>query len=227
MTILVCLDRDGTINKDENYFLGSTADWKSKIEFLPGVTEGIKLLNKISDLEIFIITNQTGVALMGSEFEKLTEERYREVSEYIIQQLAKQGALIRGVFGCPYIDLKYAEKSKQKGRQINPEYIIENHHDRKPNIGMVEKSAKFLGKTLQECKIYVVGDRIADVQTGLNAGGRGILVTSFKTRELGDEEKVKELKTRYPERIYIAKDFLDAAKYIKIDCRKWTFNPKF
>ena len=51
MTILVCLDRDGTINKDENYFLGSTEDWKSKVKFLPGVVKGIKLLNQISDFK--------------------------------------------------------------------------------------------------------------------------------------------------------------------------------
>ena len=62
MTTLVCLDRDGTINKDENYFLGSKPDWKSQIEFLPGVVKGIKLWNKISDLEIFIITNQASIS---------------------------------------------------------------------------------------------------------------------------------------------------------------------
>jgi histidinol-phosphate phosphatase family protein len=220
MTILVCLDRDGTINKDENYFLGSRENWKSQIEFLPGVIQGIKLLNQIPDLEIFVITNQAGVALIGKEFDALTEERYQKVSGYMIQQLAKQGARIKGAFGCPYVDLKYAEKSRQRDRTINPKYLVNNHPDLKPNPGMIEKAAKSLGKTLQECKVYFIGDRLTDVQTGLNAGGIGILVTSFKTKELGDEAKVQQLNLQYPNRVYIAKDFLDAVEYIKRDLKR-------
>ena len=153
MTILVCLDRDGTINEDKNDFLGSTLDWKSKVKFLPGVVKGIRLLNQISDLEIFIITNQAVVALTGTEFDMLTEQRYKEVNEYMIEQLAKKEAGIKGFFGCPYVDLKYAEKSKQRGRTINPKYVVDNHPDLKPNPGMVEKAAKYLGKNLQECEV--------------------------------------------------------------------------
>src|SRR3989344_252885 len=102
MKILVCVDRDGTINKDENYFVGKTSDWRSKIEFLPGIIEGIKLLNQVPNLEIFIITNQAGVALKGPEFDSLDEKRYQEVNEYMIQLLKSNGAVIRGYFGCPY-----------------------------------------------------------------------------------------------------------------------------
>jgi len=40
MTNLICLDRDGTIIKDENFYLGSTSNWKDLVEFLPGVVEG-------------------------------------------------------------------------------------------------------------------------------------------------------------------------------------------
>ncbi|MBS3075842.1 HAD-IIIA family hydrolase [Candidatus Pacearchaeota archaeon] len=230
MTILVCLDRDGTINKDENYFLGSTEDWKSKVKFLPGVVKGIKLLNQISDLEVFIITNQAGVALENDEFKALTEQRYQEVNEYIIQELAKKQAIIRGFFGCPYVDLKYAEKSRQRGRTIDSKYLIDNHPDWKPNPGMVEKAAKSLGKNLRECRVYFIGDRLTDVKTGLNAGGTGILVSRFKTRELGDEEKVQKLKLQYPNRVYIAKNFLEAVRIIKKDleseppCVKSTWN---
>jgi D-glycero-D-manno-heptose 1,7-bisphosphate phosphatase len=214
MTILVGLDRDGTINEDNNDFLGKTEDWKSRVKFLPGVIEGINLLNQISNTEIFIITNQAGVALADEEFKELTEQKYQEVSRYMIQELAKQGAIIKGVFGCPYIDLKYAEKSRQRGRQVNPEYVKDNHPDWKPNPGMIKKAAESLGKTLDQCQIYMMGDRLTDVQTGLNAGGTGILVSSVKTQELGDKEKTKQLQLQYPNRIYIAKDFFDAAKYI-------------
>ena len=176
MTILVCIDRDGTINEDNNDFLGKTQDWKAKVKFLPGIIQGIRLLNQIPNSKIFIITNQAGVALTDKEFKELTEQRYQEVNEHIVQELAKQGAIIRGVFGCPYIDSKYAEKSKQRGRTVDPKYIIDNHPDLKPNPGMIEKAAKSLGKSLEQCQIYMIGDRLTDVQTGLNAGGIGILV---------------------------------------------------
>jgi len=217
MTILVCVDRDGTINRDENYFLGKDPHWKQQLEFLPGVVEGIKLLNQISDLKIFINTNQSGVALSGEEYKPLTNERYEETNNYMIQKLKEQGATINGVFGCSHIDLAYVEKSLKRGRTVNFDYVRINHPDWKPNPGMVKKAAASLGKTLAECKVYFIGDRLTDVQTGLNAGGTGILIEESKTKELGDKEKVRKLQEKYPIRIYIASDFLDAAQYITND----------
>ena len=72
---LVCLDRDGTVNKDDNYYLGSSPDWKRQVRILDGVFEGIKRLNAVPDLSVFVVTNQSGVALRGHEFDELTEER--------------------------------------------------------------------------------------------------------------------------------------------------------
>ncbi len=220
MTILVCLDRDGTINKDENYFLGSSPNWKEKIEMLLGVIEGIKLLNEMPDLKIFIITNQSGVALKGERFDLLDEKRMYEVNEYIIEFLRKKGANIEKYFACPYVDNKYVEKSRKRGRQVNIDYVKDKHSDLKPNIGMIRKAAKSIGEKLEECKVYGIGDRFSDVQMILNANGTGILITSHKTRELGDEDKVKELQKIHGKRVYIAKDFLDAAKYIERDLKK-------
>ena len=48
MAIIICSDRDGTITKDENYYLGSQENWKELVQFLDTVVEGIKLLNQIS-----------------------------------------------------------------------------------------------------------------------------------------------------------------------------------
>ena len=215
MTILVCLDRDGTINRDENYFLGSKPYWKKQVEILPKVIEGIKVLNKISDLEIFIVSNQSGVALNSPEFNLLDETRANEVNQYLIELLKQNNAKIRGSFICPYVTEKYAEKSRERGREVNEIYIQDNHPDMKPNIGMIERAAESIGKDLEKIKLYYVGDRLTDVQTGLNAGGVGILITSYKTRELGDEIKVKELQRTNSNRFYIAKNFLDAAEYIR------------
>ena len=74
MTIIICSDRDGTITKDENYYLGSQNNWKELVHFLEGVVEGIKLLNKIPDTFFFITTNQAGVAIANESHVLLTLE---------------------------------------------------------------------------------------------------------------------------------------------------------
>ena len=213
MINLVCLDRDGTINEDDNHYLGSSENWKSQIKILPGVIEGIKRLNNTSNLEIFILTNQSGVALKGEKFSKLTLERMYEVNNYNLNILRNNGVFVRGYFACPYIDFKYVERAKLEGREVNPDFIKDNPFDLKPNIGMIKKAVNSLGKTWDECNIYAMGDRISDILLGLNSGGTGILVKSQKTKEIEDIGEAKNLKEK-GEKVYIAKDFLDAVDYI-------------
>lgn len=215
MKNLVCLDRDGTINEDNNYYLGSSDNWRDQVTFLEGVVEGIKRLNSLPQTEVFIITNQSGVALQGDQFDNLTEERMHEVNRHIIELLSEQGAHVRGYFACPFVDEAYVKKAQNKGRNVHQEYIDNQCRDLKPNIGMLEKCAQQLGASLQELELYVIGDRISDVQLGLNGGGKGILVASQKTIELGDVEKSKRLQEENSSRIYIANSFNEAANYVK------------
>tara|TARA_Y100000310_G_scaffold26446_2_gene25224 strand:- start:3643 stop:4296 length:654 start_codon:yes stop_codon:yes gene_type:complete len=214
MVKLVCLDRDGTINEDDNYKLGSKPYWKGQVKILNGVAEGIKRLNSEEGVEVFVVTNQSGVALQDEEFSDLTEERMDEVNDYILSVLSGEGVEVRGCFTCPFVDEAYVRRVGLAGRQVNPDYIREGYRDIKPNIGMLEKSARSIGKSLGEVSLYVVGDRKSDVQLGLNGGGKGILVSGVKTEELGDLEKVKTLRESHPGRVYIAKDFIDAVDYI-------------
>ena len=214
MLNLICLDRDGTITKDDNFYLGSTPNWKDLIEFLPGVIEGIKKLNRIPNSRIFVVTNQSGVALKGPKFDQLTMKRMHEVNNYILQELSKQGAPIKGYFACPFIDQAYAERARAKGREINPAFIYDKHPDLKPNIGLVRRAVGSLGRNLEGCEIFVIGDRFSDVKLGLNSGGHGILVESIKTRELGDVEKTIKLGAM-GNNTYISKNFLDAVNYVE------------
>ena len=152
MDILVCSDRDGTINEDDNLYLGKSPNWNKQVSFIPGVVPGIMLLNKVPNLEFFIITNQAGVAISydpkDSEFQNLTEKRMHEVNRYIIEQLCVHGAKIRGYFACPFVDSAYAEKARVKGRIINSRYIRDSCPDRKPNTGLILKAASQLGKRI-------------------------------------------------------------------------------
>jgi len=214
--LLVCSDRDGTINDDKDYYLGKSPNWKEQIKFIPHVVQGIKLLNKIPDSEVFIITNQSGVAIyhdkQDSEFPNLTEERMCEVNEEILKRLNDEGARIKGYFACPFVDLKYVQSAFKKGRVIDKRYIAENHPDRKPNIGMIEKAARSLGRRMNECDIWTIGDRFTDIQTGLKAGGRGILIESNACIE--DIANSSNASSLFPNSIFLALNFYKAAQII-------------
>ena len=212
---LICLDRDGTIIRDENYYLGSSPNWRRQIEFLPEVIRGIRLLDTLKDSYIFILTNQSGVALLGGNFDSLTEERMHEVNKYILRRLNALGAHVRGYFACPYVSSDYSEKAKRKGRIVDPKYIDDNCEDLKPRIGMIKKAAESLGMTYKKMDVFVVGDRISDLELALNGGGIGILVPSEKTIELGDMKKAKEMMSANPHKILIVRSFFNAASLIE------------
>ncbi|MFH1428496.1 MAG: HAD hydrolase-like protein [Candidatus Margulisiibacteriota bacterium] len=221
MTILICCDRDGTINDDQDFYLGKQPDWKEHVTILPGVVEGIRKLNAIPGSEFFIVTNQPGVSVIGSGLEHLTEARVDDVNQYIINELRKDSLTISGAFICPYASREYIEKTKSRGWEYNPEYIQENPRDMKPNIGMIEKAANSLGKKLAYInEVYVIGDRTSDVLAGLNAGGKGVWVPSLKAIKTNQENAVEKLKQAYPERVYLAQDFINAAEWIVKDAAR-------
>jgi histidinol-phosphate phosphatase family protein len=209
MKTIVFSDRDGTINKDENYYLGSSLLWKSQVQILEGVIEGIKLINSIPYSHFYILTNQSGVALQGKEFDNLTEKRMHEVNKYIIDQLRKNGCRISGYYACPYVTSEYAKQALQKGRLVNPKYIDDNNPDIKPKPGMIKKVLNKLNLK-EEYNLWMIGDRFSDMETILNAKGEGILIKSQKTIELGDLERCSGIKNIHP-----ADNFLDAARNIK------------
>jgi len=104
------------------------------------------------------------------------------------------------------------------------DYVKDNYPRLKPNIGMIEDMARHLNNEISNCNVYMIGDRLNDVQMGLNAGGKGILTPSLKTRELGDMESVEKLCETYRDRIYIANKtdlppFQEAAEFIIRDSK--------
>lgn len=221
MPILICSDRDGTINEDNDYYLGKDPCWIDQIQFLPQVVEGIQFLKlslKQYDPFFFILTNQSGVAIADPAFAALTEARMCEVNRYMIHRLGRRGAPIDGYFACPYVDHAYVQKNHGK-HQFHPEYVVLSHPDLKPNRGMIDKANEVVLKKTRSLadRIYMIGDRASDVELGLCAHGKGILVESEKTKALGDREKVEILSNRCLGRVYIAKDFLDAAIWIRND----------
>jgi histidinol-phosphate phosphatase family protein len=203
--ILICIDRDGTLIEDKLYYLGSTPDWNKKFKFLPEVINGTKLLIKsLPNAKLYMITNQTGVTV--KDLPLLTQKRAHEVCKYTLAQLKKQKAHINGYILCPHADPTYMKRRKEfkfiKSLVCNCDCI-------KPKIGMIKQALAKENLSLKNTKIYVIGNRMSDVHTAHNANSCGILVPyKFESKE-----KIK-VASEHHKNTYIAKNFLEAAKYI-------------
>jgi len=207
MKKLILIDRDGTLIHDEKYFLGRQKDWKKKIKILPHVVNGIKRLNK-EGAGIYLITNQSGVAI--KEFKELTHRRAEEVCKEVLRRLKLRGAYLNGYFICPHVAPSYVKRQKQY--TFHKKYVGKCDCI-KPALGMVFSALKKEGIDIEDTKVYVIGDRLADVETGINAGGTGILIP-FK-KEAGEEEKLK-LKYGKSKNIIIVKNMVEAAKIVNL-----------
>lgn len=225
--IIVFCDRDGNLIKDRDNFLGTDPNWREQIQPLPGTIEGVKIFNSIPGIYVVIVTNQAGVALTGIDpetemnFDNLTEDVAYEVNKSVVEIFGRKGAHINGFVTCPFVDKTYVEKSRQRGRTVDERFVVEEgHRDMKPNIGMLETAAQNLGYRLEQCIVHVLGDRSSDVQMGLNVHHQlsiesfSVLVPGWKTRQRDDIPKVEKLAQEHPDRVYIAKDFLDAVEYV-------------
>ena len=201
---LILVDRDGTLIYDNKYYLGKQRDWKKKIKFLKNIIPGLKKLNKIPNSSIYIITHQPGVAVKS--FSLLTEERAEEVMHEILSKIKRKNIKLSGYFVCPHASPAYVRR--KKGFKFNKKLVC-NCSCIKPGPGMVNWALKEEDLKKSQVNLYVIGDRLSDVQTALNSSGFGIIVPFVN--EADQEGKVRELNTRNK---YIAKDFLDAAKFI-------------
>jgi histidinol-phosphate phosphatase family protein len=147
--IAVFLDRDGTICRDVHYM-----SRPEQLEILPGVAEGIKLLNNLG-VKVVVITNQSGIA-RGY----FTEEDLKRIHERMLDELSKAGARIDAIYYCPH-------------------HPNDNCNCRKPKIGLIKKAENDFHLDLRKC--FVVGDRKLDVETGRNAGCLTILIPGPET----------------------------------------------
>ena len=177
----VFLDRDGTIIEDIGYINDC-----SKIIFLPGVTESIKLLNE-SGFKVIVVTNQAGVA-RGY----FTEETANEINHCVWHMLADKGAFIDKIYYCPHHIEGTVDEYKK------------DCYCRKPNPGMIEKAAYEFDIDLSNS--FLIGDKSSDIEAGLRVGCKTILLAY---ENYGGEENEPELMAHY-----VAKDLYEAAKWL-------------
>jgi D-glycero-D-manno-heptose 1,7-bisphosphate phosphatase len=144
----VFLDRDGVVNEDRGY-IWRWEDWR----WLPGSLAALGRL-KAAGFKLIVVSNQSGVArgLFREEDILALHQRAR-------QDLKAQGLALDGFYFCPH----------------HPDFgAKESCSCRKPAPGLLLKAAQDLGLDL--AKSWLVGDKLSDIEAGLAAGARAILV---------------------------------------------------
>ncbi|HOK40892.1 MAG TPA: HAD family hydrolase [bacterium] len=178
----IFLDRDGTIIKD-NHYVHKIKD----VEFYKCTFEALRKMQEKGYL-LFITSNQAGI---GRGY--YTEKEYYEVTNYILNELLKNGVKITKTYFAPYYE-----------NAIDPKYR-QGEHLRKPNIGMLLLAQKEFNIDFK--KSFMIGDKITDIIAGKNAGCKTIFVLT------GQGKKELEF-TDDCEPDYICKDIGDAVRYI-------------
>jgi D-glycero-D-manno-heptose 1,7-bisphosphate phosphatase len=144
------LDRDGVINYDDGYM-----GHQQRIRWMPNAARAIRRLND-SGYFVFLFTNQSGVA-RGF----FTEDELRTLHDWMLAELAGQGARIDDVRYCPH----HPEGSVAG--------YLEEHHWRKPSPGMILDLMQHW--PVRHAGSFVIGDRPTDIEAATAAELPGFL----------------------------------------------------
>lgn len=153
----IFLDRDGTIN-----VFGDFVRKTELFELAPTSAEAIKLINQSEYLAI-CVTNQPVIARGEATFEELYN-----IHAKMQDELGEKGAYLDDIFFCPH------HPDKGFPGEVKELKIVCDC--RKPKIGMLLKAKEKYNIDLN--KSWLIGDTRQDVQTGINAGCKTILLTT-------------------------------------------------
>ncbi len=178
----IFLDRDGTLNEDPGY-LGDP----DKVKLYPGVGSSLFRLKAEFNFKLIVISNQSGVArglITAGDVEKVN----RKINEL----LEKDNVQIDAFYFCPH----------------HPDFSSpEESECRKPSPQMIYKAAK--EHNIDLSKSYFVGDAVSDIECGMNAGLKTILV---KTGRGGETLSILQKENKMPS--FVADNFFEVCNYI-------------
>lgn len=161
----IFMDRDGTINQYRGFVYK-----EEDFELEDCAVEAIKKINASGRLGI-VVTNQPAVARGLCDIEDV-----ENIHKKLATLLGREGAFLDDIQFCPHHpDKGFPEE--------NPAYKIPCEC-RKPKTGMIEKAVEKYNIDLAES--WMIGDTTMDIQTGINAGMRTVLVL---TGEAGKDKK--------------------------------------
>ncbi|MFB7351064.1 D-glycero-alpha-D-manno-heptose-1,7-bisphosphate 7-phosphatase [Bacillus thuringiensis] len=147
----VFLDRDGVLNEIKSSrvnFVNTPLD----LYLLPGTADAIARIREKGYL-IFIVTNQAGVSLGY-----MSHTQLNNIHNHLEKELLKvnANAVIKEIMSCTH--------------NLNA-----NCNCRKPNAGMLITLAEKYNISLDDS--YMIGDRESDIDAGIKAGTKTILIT--------------------------------------------------
>lgn len=147
----VFLDRDGTMIEDVGYL-----DRLERLQLFPYSIDAVRLLNR-GGYKVIVVTSQNGIA-QGV----LTEEFLVEAHAYLSKLCEEAGATVEGYYYCPH----------------SPHAAVDRYRIdcecRKPKPGMILAAAR--DHAIDLAQSFVIGDRWRDIEMGIAAGTRAVLV---------------------------------------------------
>jgi D-glycero-D-manno-heptose 1,7-bisphosphate phosphatase len=170
----VFLDRDGTVTVGVPTY--QRVDSVDKVELLPNTFEALSLLASL-DYGVFFVTNQAGIA-EGL----ISEEGFHDINNRVLELVAPSGIKILHTYYCPH-----GENSTCDCRKPKPKMLLDAARD----------------YTVDLAGSWTVGDRPTDVNTGINAGTKTILVLTGEV--INPDAHNAD---------YTARDLLEAVRYI-------------
>ena len=155
----IFLDCDGTLIEDPGYI-----NHPDQVKLLPGVTDALVELMAMG-YKLVVVSNQSGVA-RGL----VTEKVLARIHNRLKKLLTEKNASLDRIYYCPYHPDGVVEKYRQKS------------DDRKPAPGMLLTAADEMNIDLNQS--WMIGDGDRDIEAGLRAGCKTILINYSTHRQL-------------------------------------------
>lgn len=183
----VFLDKDGTLVQDVPHNVDP-----SRIRLMPGAVEGLRLLQG-AGYRLVAVSNQSGLA--RGYFQ---EDELFEAWKALQAILRRAGLELEAFYHCPHLPVQELRRYEEACTC------------RKPEPGLLFRAADELGLDLERC--WLIGDILDDVEAGLRAGCRTVLLCP------GGRVQEKITPERTPD--WVAVDLAEAARMIRYDdCR--------
>jgi D-glycero-D-manno-heptose 1,7-bisphosphate phosphatase len=164
-------------------------DWED-FEFEEGALEALRLLHQAGN-QVFVVTNQAAIGrglASAAQIERLHER--------MLEEIQYAGGQVQAVLYCPHLP---SDKCQC----------------RKPRPGLLLHAAELYG--LQLSHSWLIGDYITDIQAGIAANSRPVLVLTGRGREtlhiLRNSQPPGQPVARLSD-MTIARNFLEATRYI-------------
>ncbi len=153
----VFLDRDGVLNRKA--LPGQYITRPEDLIVLPGIAKAVAALNR-SGRKLIVVTNQRGIALGLYSREDLDR-----IHEKLRGHLAEHGGHLDAIYVCPH-----------EAGQCSC---------RKPLIGLFEQAFRDFPEATPERSV-MVGDSLRDIEAGLRAGMKTVLIAGESTNSADD-----------------------------------------